>query len=816
MATTITITDPGDQSNNEGDSVSLPITASDSTSSATLSYAASGLPTGLSINSSSGLISGTAGSGGSWQPTITVGDGTNSATDTFNWDVSSPITITDSGDQAFNAGDTVTVPITATDTNTGTLTFSASGLPTGLTISSSSGTIAGTISSSLASGIYTTTVSVTDNTSTDLDIFNWTIYPGSAVTVANPGTQNNTEGTDIGTLSISAIYTGSGTLTYSAANLPPGLAITPATGAITGTPSAGDDNFSPYTTTVTATDGSYSDSQSFVWNVASPIALTNPGTQNTTEGATISPLALSASYSGSGSLTYSALGLPTGLVLNPTSGTISGTVAPGTAQNGPFAVTVQAAADSYVATQNFTWNITSPISISTIADQTNNEGSTIPTLPVSGTDSVSGATLTYAATGLPLGLEISTSGAITGTVALGAAANSPYAVTVVAEDGTYATTQSFNWTINCPVTIATPADQTNNEGDSANLSLSATDSISGATLVYGVVGLPTGLTINTSTGAITGTIAAGASANGPYSVTVSAGDGTYSALATFNWNVNSPVTFINTPADQTNNVGDTVDVSAVATDSISNHGPLTYSATPLPTGLSINSTSGAITGSPTQGGDWETVITASDGTYSTTDAIDWTINSPITITDQGDQTNGIGDVVSVQITASDTASGTLSYWESGLPTGLGINSSTGLISGTISSSASTTTVYTPTITVSDSTNTAIDTFNWTITSAAPVEISSPGNQTNTAGDEVALQMQTTDTNGGTVLYSATGLPPGVYINGFTGFIFGTIPSTTPSGSYTPTIYAADSGNISSLSFQWTVERPRRGDHDQPG
>ena len=65
-----------------------------------------------------------------------------------------------------------------------------------------------------------------------------------------------------------------------------------------------------------------------------------------------------------------------------------------------------------------------------------------------------------------------------------------------------------------------------------------------------------------------------------------------------------------------------------------------------------------------------------------------------------------------------------------------------------------------------------------------MEISNPGNQTNTAGDEVGLQLQTTDTNGGTVLYSATGLPSGVYINPYTGFIFGTIASTAVSGTRT--------------------------------
>ena len=50
-----------------------------------------------------------------------------------------------------------------------------------------------------------------------------------------------------------------------------------------------------------------------------------------------------------------AFGLPTGLKINPTSGAITGTVAPGTAADGPYAVTVVAASGSYYATQDFNY-----------------------------------------------------------------------------------------------------------------------------------------------------------------------------------------------------------------------------------------------------------------------------------------------------------------------------------------------------------------------------------------------------------------------------------------------------------------------------
>ncbi|WP_344571192.1 Ig domain-containing protein, partial [Kitasatospora viridis] len=62
---TVTVTGPGNQSGTVGTAASLQINASDSASGQTLTYAATGLPAGLSINSSTGLISGTPTASGS-------------------------------------------------------------------------------------------------------------------------------------------------------------------------------------------------------------------------------------------------------------------------------------------------------------------------------------------------------------------------------------------------------------------------------------------------------------------------------------------------------------------------------------------------------------------------------------------------------------------------------------------------------------------------------------------------------------------------------------------------------------------------------
>ncbi|RPE43531.1 putative Ig domain-containing protein [Streptomyces sp. Ag109_O5-1] len=85
---TVTVTNPGSQSTVTGSSVSLQISATDS-AGATLTYSASGLPTGLSISSSTGLISGTASTAGTYSTTVTATDSTGaSGSASFTWTVS--------------------------------------------------------------------------------------------------------------------------------------------------------------------------------------------------------------------------------------------------------------------------------------------------------------------------------------------------------------------------------------------------------------------------------------------------------------------------------------------------------------------------------------------------------------------------------------------------------------------------------------------------------------------------------------------------------------------------------------------------------
>src|SRR4029079_8119962 len=155
---------------------------------------------------------------------------------------------------------------------------------------------------------------------------------------------------------------------------------------------------------------------------------------------------------------------------------------------------------------------------------------------------------------------------------------------------------SFTWTVtktNRAPTVTNPGNQTSAEGAAVTLQITASDP-DGNTLTYSATGLPTGLAINSATGAITGTVAVGAPATNNVVVTVS--DGALTDTASFTWTVtktNRAPTITN-PGNQTSAEGAAVTLQISASDPDGN--TLTYSATGLPTGLAINSTTGAITG----------------------------------------------------------------------------------------------------------------------------------------------------------------------------------------------------------------------------
>ena len=85
---TVTVTNPGSQTSMAGTAGSLQINASDSASGQTLTYSATGLPAGLSIASSTGLISGTPSAAGTASVSVKATDTSGaSGSAAFTWTV---------------------------------------------------------------------------------------------------------------------------------------------------------------------------------------------------------------------------------------------------------------------------------------------------------------------------------------------------------------------------------------------------------------------------------------------------------------------------------------------------------------------------------------------------------------------------------------------------------------------------------------------------------------------------------------------------------------------------------------------------------
>ena len=87
------ITNPGNQGAIIGAVISLPVTASDPENNL-ITFSATGLPTGLTISSNSGIISGSASAAGTFNVTVTVTDGLSTpATASFVWTVTNGLTL---------------------------------------------------------------------------------------------------------------------------------------------------------------------------------------------------------------------------------------------------------------------------------------------------------------------------------------------------------------------------------------------------------------------------------------------------------------------------------------------------------------------------------------------------------------------------------------------------------------------------------------------------------------------------------------------------------------------------------------------------
>ncbi len=177
----LTLLDPGNQQDVAGSAIAaVPMHASQ----AGLTYSATGLPGGLSIDPGTGAVTGTPPATGSSQVTVTATSASASASVSFTWYVHGTLTVSSLADQSTVAGSAVDFPASATDSPAEPpVSFAAAGLPPGLSISGG-GLITGWPDQP---GTYQVTVSALDSLEAyGSASFTWTVSAAPGTGPAGP------------------------------------------------------------------------------------------------------------------------------------------------------------------------------------------------------------------------------------------------------------------------------------------------------------------------------------------------------------------------------------------------------------------------------------------------------------------------------------------------------------------------------------------------------------------------------------------------------------------------------------------------------
>ncbi|QVW34012.1 putative Ig domain-containing protein [Geobacter sulfurreducens] len=898
------VTMPADQSTPEGTAVNLHIKASDADNN-TLAYSATGLPPGLSINSSSGVITGTLGytAAGIYSVRVMVGDGITSSSVSFSWtvtDVNRAPGVIAPANRTNVEGTVVNLTVAGTDPDGDALTYSATGLPAGLAINASTGAITGTIDYSAAAGSpYTVTVTATDPSNAKGSAsFTWTVTAyvkqTPSISWATPGAI--TYGTALGGTQLNATASVPGTFVYTPAA---GTVLNAGTRTLSVVFTPSDPNaYTSASATVSLTVDKAVASVSLTG-----LSATYDGTPKAVAASTIPPgLGINLTYAGGSSAPTAAGSYPVVATVTDAnySGSATGTLAiaravpaiswaePAAVYAGTVLGSNQLNATADVA-GSFSYNPAAGTVLSTAGPVTLTATFT-PADAVNYTTATRSVSITVNTKQTP-SISWATPGAITyGTALGGTQLNATASV-----PGTFVYTPAAGTVLNAGTrtlsVVFTPSDPNAYTSASATVSLTvdkavASVSLTGLSATYD--GTPKAVAASTTPPGlgINLTYAGGSSAPtaaGSYPVVATVTDANYSGSATgtlaiaravpaiswaepaavyagtvlgsnqlnatadvagsFSYNpaagtvlsTAGPVTLTATftpadavnyttatrsvsitvtmapqqppavikPADQTSDKDVMVNLQIQAIDADGD--ALTYSASGLPTGLSINSATGLISGIPTTVGTYTITVSVTDGTATTRTTFTWMVIIPPTapvVTKPADQASPENGSVSLQIQATDVNGDGLTYSAAGLPPGLTMNSKTGLISGNIPYCSAGT--YPVTIMAKDPGNLSGSTmFSWVVTktNVAPIVIK-PANQSSPLNNGVSLQIQATDQNcGDSLIYSASDLPSGLAINSGSGLISGT---ATVAGAYNVVVTVGDGMTTSSTTFSWTV------------
>lgn len=346
------------QSNLTGDRVDLLVSATDP-AGLPLTYTAKSLPSGLNMYAGNGRIYGQITTPGTYAATVTVTNGKTSSTATIAWTVTNkvvaaanqPPTLSTPVAQTTQAGSAATLQLLGSDPEGSALSYSASGLPDGLSLAPLTGVISGTPTTA---GTYSVRATAQDAQGATASVsFAWTVLAANQAPVLNAvAAQTGTVGSAT-SLALTATDPEGGALSWSASGLPAGLSLSASTGQITGTPSA----VGSYSVQVLVRDpqGALA-STSFTWTVNAanqPPVVLAPAAQVLRVGKAVT-LPVSAWDPEGGALLCAASGLPAGLSLNASTCAITGTLT--TAGTGSATVKATDVAGAS-ASASFSWSV---------------------------------------------------------------------------------------------------------------------------------------------------------------------------------------------------------------------------------------------------------------------------------------------------------------------------------------------------------------------------------------------------------------------------------------------------------------------------
>ncbi len=595
---------------------------------------------------------------------------------------------------------------------------------------------------------------------------------------------------------------GNGIASYALAVKPNGMSIDPATGVITWTPDYSQSGTMNVTVRVTDTLGS-SAIQSFVIAVANDTQLPRITSSAVTTcfgvTCTVSQnyrYQIVASDPEGNGLAYSLTAAPAGMAIDQ-SGLITWTAAAGA-----NSVIVSVGNGTKSASQSFTIPVNPyhPLAItSTPVTSAVNGAPYGYQLVVTNSDNYP---LSYALTTAPAGMTISPSGTVTWVPSASQGGDSQVVVQV--SDGSSAppVTQGYTLTVsqyNVPTIPPIPS-QTASEGVLFSYQVVATAPLGGP-LSYSLSGAPTGMAISPS-GLITWTPAPGQGASGvTVTVRVQAGDVSANS-STASFSLNAPYISSTPGAVPRASVGVlySYTVTANATGCTGTCTPVSYSllntgATPPPTGMAINASTGLLTWTPAAGqtGYIPVTVKATFGTSGKIATQSYNISVPA-ITSTPLLFAAAGSPYITYVTAADQAGGSFTYSLTTAPTGMTVDAS-GRISwtpGQAQGGSAVPVTVRATVTGTSPAIYAVQSFTLSV-----VSVTSAPATTALAGYTYSYQVGATGT---ALTYSLDTAPAGMTISAS-----GLITWPTPTTGSIPVTVRVTTGGIASVTQAYTLE-----------